>query len=200
MVHLIAAAGFGAEEGRCALDLVRDRVRTGDEPEVQDLHVVDLLAQPSEKDVRGLDVAVHQAVLMDFPVSMGGYEYTRTPDDPCVLQMISCPYGSVGAPRRDQYRVARYRMLDATFEDYEREIRTHLSGMLPRDLFDFDRDVASITVNRWPHGYTVGGPGDSTRVGRRPFGRITIATCDSAPGADMKTAIDMASRAVDELG
>ena len=42
---------------------------------------------------------MHQAVLMDFPVSMGGYEYTRTPDDPCVIQMISCPYGKVGRTR-----------------------------------------------------------------------------------------------------
>ena len=49
------------------------------------------------------------------------------------------------------------------------------------------------------HGYTVGGPGDSTKTGRQPFGRITIANCDSAPGADMKTAIDMAARAVNEL-
>lgn len=142
---------------------------------------------------------MHQAVLMDFPVSMGGYEYTKTPDDPCVIQMISCPYGAVGEPRRDQYRAARFRMLELQFEDYEEGIRSHLSGMLPKELFDFDRDVESITVNRWAHGYTVGGPGDSVRTGRQPFGRITIANCDSGPGADMKTAIDMASRAVNEL-
>jgi len=142
---------------------------------------------------------MHQAVLMDFPVSMGGYEYTKTPDDPCVIQMISCPYGTVGSPRNEQYRIARFRMLTLRFENYEEEIRSHLEGMLPRDLFVFDRDVESITVNRWAHGYTVGGPGDSTRIGRQPFGRITIANCDSAPGADMKTAIDMASRAVNEL-
>jgi len=142
---------------------------------------------------------MHQAVLMDFPVSMGGYEYTRTPDDPCVIQMISCPYGAVGASRSDQYRAARLRMLNLEFKDYEEEIRSHLSGMLPKGLFDFERDVESITVNRWPHGYTVGGPGDSARIGRRPFGRITIANCDSGPGADMKIAIEMASRAVNEL-
>jgi len=154
---------------------------------------------------RGIALAMspgnmHQAVLMDFPVSMGGYEYTRTPDDPCVVQMISCPYGQVGAPQSEQYREARARMLSLQFEDYEDEIRRHLSGMLPKEQFDFDRDVSSITVNRWAHGYSVGGSGDSTRRGRQPFGRITIANCDSAPGADMKTAIDMASRAVNELG
>ena len=143
---------------------------------------------------------MHQAVLMDFPVSMGGYEYTRTPDDPCVIQMISCPYGKFGEPRREQFREARYRMLGMQFKDYEQEIRSHLSGMFPRELFDFDRDVASISVNRWAHGYSNGGPGDSTRIGRQPFGRITIANSDSAPGSDAKTAMMMAHRAVNELG
>jgi spermidine dehydrogenase len=143
---------------------------------------------------------MHQAVLMDFPVSMGGYEYTRTPDDPCVIQMISCPYGKFGEPRREQFREARYRMLGLQFKDYEQEIRSHLSGMFPRELFDFDRDVASISVNRWAHGYSNGGPADSTRVGRQPFGRITIANCDSAPGSDAKTAMMMGHRAVNELG
>ena len=66
--------------------------------------------------------------------------------------------------------------------------------------FDFDRDVESISVNRWAHGYTVGGPKDSVKIGRQPFGRITIANCDSAPEADAKAAIDMAFRAVNELG
>ena len=142
---------------------------------------------------------MHQAVLMDFPVSMGGYEFTSTPDDPCVIQMISCPYGQEGAPRPEQYREARYRMLGLQFDDYEQEIRRHLGGMLTAGLFDFDRDVTSITVNRWAHGYATGGPGNSTRIGRQPFGRITIANSDSAPGADAKTAMMMGHRAVDEL-
>ena len=43
---------------------------------------------------RGIGLAMspgnmHQAVLMDFPVTMGGYQYTKTPNDPCVIQMIS---------------------------------------------------------------------------------------------------------------
>ena len=144
---------------------------------------------------------IHQAVGMDFPISMGGYEYTKTPDDPCILHMRCCLLGeTVGAPRLEQYREARYRMLGLQFKDYEEEIRAHFNGMLPQELFDFDRDVESITVNRWAHGYTVGGPEGSVKKGRQPFGRITIANCDSAPGADAKTAIDMASRAVNELG
>ena len=143
---------------------------------------------------------MHQAVLMDFPVSLGGYEYTRTPDDPCVIQMICCPYGTVGAPADEQRRQARLGMLALQFSDYEQEIRRHLSGMFPNELFEFDKDVASISVNRWAHGYSAGGPGDSTRIGRQAFGRITIANTDSAPGADAKTAMMMAHRAVNELG
>jgi len=143
---------------------------------------------------------MHQAVLMDFPVSLGGYEYTRTPDDSCVIQMICCPYGTVGKPAAEQRREARLGMLALQFDDYEQEIRRHLSGMLPDELFDFDRDVASISVNRWAHGYTTGGPGNSTQIGRQPFGRITVANIDSAPGSDAKTAMMMAHRAVNELG
>jgi len=143
----------------------------------------------------------HQAVLMDFPVSMGGYEYTRTPDDPCVLQMISCPYGeTVGAPKEEQFAEARHRMLARTFDDYENEIRAHLGGMLPAGAFDFDRDVTSITVNRWAHGYTSAGSPESVRRGRQPFGRITVANTDSAAGSDAQLAIEMAHRAVEELG
>jgi len=143
---------------------------------------------------------MHQAVLMDFPVSMGGYEFTESPDDPCVIQMICCPYGKVGAPQYEQVREARRNMLALQFYDYEQEIRAHLNGMLPAELFNFDKDVASISVNRWAHGYANGGPGDSTRIGRQRFGRISIANSDSAPGADAKTAMMMAHRAVDELG
>jgi len=144
---------------------------------------------------------IHQAVMMDFPVSIGSYDYTKSPEHPCVVQMISCPYGkTIGAPAIEQYREARYKMLDMRFKDYEEEIRTHLNGMLPGELFNFDNDVESITVNRWAHGYTVPGPGNSVVKGRQPFGRITIANCDSGAGADMKIAIDMASRAVEELG
>ena len=143
---------------------------------------------------------MHQAVFMDFPVSLGGYEYTQGPDDPCVIQMISCPYSEEpGKPRSEQYKEARYRMLGRQFADYESEIREHLSGMLSAQYFDFDREVASVTVNRWAHGYTVAGPGDSVKIGRQPFGRITIANSDSAPNADAIAAMEMGYRAVQEL-
>ena len=143
---------------------------------------------------------MHQTLFMDFPVSLGGYQYTQTPDDPCIIQMISCPYSEeLGKPRAEQYKEARYRMLGRTFADYESEVREHLVGMLPSTHFDFDRDVASLTVNRWAHGYAVAGPGDSAAIGRQPHGRITIANSDSAPAADAIEAMRMGYRAVSEI-
>jgi spermidine dehydrogenase len=141
---------------------------------------------------------IHQVVAMDFPVSMGGYEFTKTPDDPCILHMRSAPLGdTVGAPRVEQFRDARYRMLGLTFNDYEEEIREHLGGMLPKALFDFDRDVESISVNRWAHGYSHGNPGI---IGRQPFGRITIANSDAVDSSLLQSAVEQAWRAVKELG
>jgi len=141
---------------------------------------------------------IHQVVGMDYPVSMGGYEFTKTPDDPCILHMRSAPVGeTVGAPRVEQYREARYRMLGLQFEDYEEEIREHLGGMLPKELFNFDQDVKSISINRWAHAYAHGNPGV---IGRQPFGRITIANSDAVDGSSLPSAVEQAWRAVQELG
>lgn len=150
---------------------------------------------------------MHQVVMMDFPVSIGGYNFTKSPNNPCAIQMIGCPLGgTVGKPPIEQFREARYKMLGLQFEDYEKEIRAHLSGMLPKELFDFDRDVESITVNRWPHGYVYGGSSlydsdlpEMAKIGRQRFGRITIANIDSAPSSYAHVAIEQAWRAVNEL-
>jgi len=69
--------------------------------------------------------------------------------------------------------------------------------MLPKESFDFDRDVASISVNRWAHGYSFGDPG---AIGRQPFGRITIANSDANDSSSLQNAIGQAWRAVQELG
>lgn len=151
---------------------------------------------------------MHQVVMMDFPVSIGGYNFTKSPDEPCAIQMIGCPFGQIPeTPPIEQFREARFRMLGLQFEDYENEIREHLTGMLPSGSFDFDRDVESITVNRWAHGYVYGGSSlydsdmpEYARKGRQPFGRITIANIDSAPSSYMHVAIEQAWRAVKELG
>ena len=75
--------------------------------------------------------------------------------------------------------------------------------------FDPARDIEAITVNRWPHGYGYeynplfdpDWPEDQRPnvIGRKRFGRITIANTDSAATAYTDAAIDQAYRAVNEL-
>ena len=74
--------------------------------------------------------------------------------------------------------------------------------------FDFDRDVAAITVNRWSHGYACtptplyDDPAQQehrAKLARRRLRRIAIANSDSGWDAYTHIAIDQAHRAVVEL-
>ena len=47
-----------------------------------------------------------------------------------------------------------------------------------KELFDFDKDIESINVNRWAHGYTANKPRDSLAIGTQPLGHIAIANND----------------------
>jgi spermidine dehydrogenase len=150
----------------------------------------------------------HSLVALDFPVSIGQYKFPSKPEEPAVLFMLRAPC-SPGAPRQDQYRAGRYELLGTTFEAIERKTREQLQRMLGDVGFDAARDVQSITVNRWAHGYAYeydwysdrdlpGGPRPNV-IGRKPFGNITIANSDSAARAYTDAAIDEAYRAVQEL-
>jgi spermidine dehydrogenase len=112
-------------------------------------------------------------------------------------------------PAREQHKIGRYELLTTTFETFERKIREQLARTLSAGGFEPARDIQAITVNRWPHGYGYeynplfdpAWPEDKQPnvIGRRQFGRITIANTDSAATAYTDTAIDQAYRAVKEL-
>jgi spermidine dehydrogenase len=150
----------------------------------------------------------HKLAMLDFPVSLDGYRFSPSPLDPIVLHMSST-LTQPGLPPRDQSRQARYRLLGTSFETIEREIRTHLAGMLGEGGFDPARDIAAIAVNRWPHGYAYAPnplfdpdypAGEAPHeIGRRRFGRIAIANSDAGARAYLDEAIDQAWRAVGEL-
>jgi len=152
----------------------------------------------------------HQNAILDFPVSMGGYAYSSGPDEPIVVHMER--FGKAptpGLPPREQYRTVRRDLYTTSFEHIEREIRTHLAGMLSGAGFDPAVDIEAITVNRWAHGYAYGynsvfdafedGEQAPHVIGRAGFGRIAIANSDAGGRAMIDTAIDEAHRAVGEL-
>jgi len=87
-------------------------------------------------------------------VNTAGYDQGRDIDGPVPVMF----WGIVPPPRQDvpihdQLREARQVMLEMSFEDFEREVRTVLDGMLGPAGFDVAEDILAITVNRWPHGY-----------------------------------------------
>jgi spermidine dehydrogenase len=153
---------------------------------------------------------MHAQIFMFHGINNGGYRDDTDEPGPVTLTL----WGSVSPPAdavdlKDQLRASRTRMLDLTFEDYEREVRTVLDGLLGPAGFDVQKDILAITVNRWPHGYAYEymdlwdpdwAPGKAPHeIASKPFGNIAIANADAGAEAYTHVAIDQAFRAVQEL-
>jgi spermidine dehydrogenase len=115
-----------------------------------------------------------------------------------------------GRPAREQHAMGRMELYTTTFETMERNIRDQLARTLGGGGFDPDRDIAAITVNRWPHGYAyeynslfdsfwLEGGETPCEVARKPYGRISIANADAGAYAYTDEAINQAYRAVGEI-
>jgi spermidine dehydrogenase len=151
----------------------------------------------------------HTRLALDLAVSIGGYECARKPEEPIVIHMLKAPCRP-GRPARDQHAAGRTELYNTTFETMERKIRDQLARTLGAGGFDPARDIAAITVNRWPHGYAyeysslwdpfwLEGGETPCEVARKTFGRIAIANADAGAYAYTDEAINQAWRAVGEL-
>ncbi len=151
-------------------------------------------------------------MLLDFPVSMGGVEFSADPDKPIVMHISYAPsYADKGDPRSDRelFRHAQRIIYAKSFEDFEASIKSQMNSMLGQFGFDADRDIAAITVNRWTHGYaytpyghmgepSVDDPDSPHYAARQQNHRISIANSDSEYRAYVDGAFDSAWRAVTE--
>jgi spermidine dehydrogenase len=153
-------------------------------------------------------MSFHCHVALDFPVSLGGYQHSRNPDEPIVLHLVHVPGApNSGLDARSQFRIGAAKLLNTTFAQFEEKIRDELDRMLGPGGFDSARDIAAITVNRWPHGYGYvanslfdgDNYADTVKFARKTFGRVGIANSDAAGDAYAHLAIDQAERAVREL-
>ena len=157
----------------------------------------------------------HHGVTLDFPVSLGDYQCPKTPDEPMVLHLSRVPtFPGLGA--REQFAASKRELLATPFTTFERNIRDQLGSMLSAGGFDPARDIAGITVNRWPHGYAYGYDPETDRVAfepsqwpperqhwrkaRKRFGNIGMAATDAASNAMTESAIEEAHRAINDLG
>jgi len=147
---------------------------------------------------------------LDFPVSIGEYAFTSGPEQPAVLHGTFLPtMPDQGLTQKEQNHLGQKRIFEMSFDDYESRITRQLDGALGGAGFDVERDIAGITVNRWPHGYAYEynelfdppdfGPDKGPHIaGRAQIGRISIANSDSQAYAYVNGAIDAAYRAVQE--
>jgi spermidine dehydrogenase len=150
----------------------------------------------------------HVYTALDFPVSLGTYEFPSKPEEPMLLFMLRTPC-KPGLPMRDQHRAGRAELMRTPFSTFERNVRDQLGRMLGGGGFDPARDIDGLTVNRWAHGYAYGyNPlfdpdwAEDEKpwvVGRKPFGQIAIANSDAGASAYTDCAIDQAYRAIGEL-
>ncbi len=150
----------------------------------------------------------YNGVELDFPVSIGTYEFPQKAEDPCLVHLQYIPVGP-GATARDQQRTGRAIMLSTDFATFERNLREQMTRILSPGGFDASRDIQAITVNRWPHGYAyeynslfdpVWPAGQApNEIGRQPFGNIHIANSDAGAFAYTNEAIDQGHRAVQEI-
>lgn len=153
---------------------------------------------------------LHARLFLFKGISTGGYERSENPSEAVSLVF----WGSISPPKdaidiRSQLRASRQQLLDLTFSDFEREVRTVLDELLGPAGFDVAEDILAITVNRWPHGYAYEymqlwdpewEPGKAPhQIARQPFGSIAIANADAGASAYTHVAIDQAHRAVGEL-
>ncbi len=153
-------------------------------------------------------MSFHNRVALDFPVSLGGYRHPRDPGEPMCLHLVHV----AGAPNqgltaRQQFKIGQARLLEMPFSEFEARIRDDLDRMLGPGGFSSGRDIAAITVNRWPHGYGYvenslydGDDYEKTvERARQTVGRVAIANSDAGGDAYAHLAIDQAARAVREL-
>jgi spermidine dehydrogenase len=155
-----------------------------------------------------------QTVMFTHPVSMGDYRFSQSPDEPVVLHLQHIPL-EPGLPAPAQFRAGRQALLEMSFESFERNVRDQLGRMLGSGGFDPARDIAGITVNRWPHGYAYSVDAESGDVAwwpevwphtrrpwadaRRRLGNIAFAGTDASSNAMTESAIEEAHRAVNAL-
>jgi spermidine dehydrogenase len=154
----------------------------------------------------------HDEVGLTEAATLGGLTHASGPDEPVVAHLVKyCT--KPGLPRREQHRVARMELLNTSWETFERETRSQLQRLLGPGGFDARRDIAAITVNRWPHGYAYTynsiydpvewvyseTPSRPCVIGRQPFGLVSIANSDAAASPHTDAAMLEGHRAAQEV-
>ncbi len=167
-------------------------------------------ARSSVHQIRVAQPELMHSFGLDFPVSMGGYQFASDPTRPVLVHGTYAPaMPDSGLSAIEQHKAGRRQLYEMSYQDFETKIMRQMSGALSGAGFEAERDIAAITVNRWPHGYAYEynelwdspdfGPDKGPHLtGRKQVGRISIGNSDASAYAYVDGAIDAADRCVNE--
>ena len=72
----------------------------------------------------------HCFMALDFPVSLGEYQFSLSPDEPIILHMEQSPSNyETDAVSNDRYRLGRHQLLAMSFEEIELKTRQQLQNI-----------------------------------------------------------------------
>ena len=77
----------------------------------------------------------YASLILEQPVSIGGYRHSQTPDDPTVMTMLR-GYEHPGLHIKEQFKLGRAEMYATSFETFELKAREQLARMLAPQGFD----------------------------------------------------------------
>jgi spermidine dehydrogenase len=152
-------------------------------------------------------VGFYSRIKLDYPVSLGAYQFARSPSEPIGLHLVHVPIPPDAGDQRAAWRAGRAKLHEISFGEFEANAIDELTRFLGPHGFDAERDVAAVSVYRWAHGYAYGfntlydeeQEPETFVTARQRIGRIAIANSDAAASAYAHAAIDEALRAVGEL-
>lgn len=139
---------------------------------------------------------------MDFPINIGSYKAVEEPNKPMVLTMMRMPTPSnINDEVTTLLKIGRYELLKTSLDEFKLNIKKQLEDMFMPYGFDYEKDVAFETINRWGHGYTYEGALSRRELkeARRNVDNIYFANADSAGVAYSDASINMANKAVEKI-
>jgi spermidine dehydrogenase len=129
------------------------------------------------------------------------------PDKPTVLTFYLGLYAP-GRPAGEQGNLGRTKMLNTSYADFERQIRSQMTMLFRDSGFDAATCIAGIILNRWGHARVLQPPGFYYgRDGKRPareivqegFGRIAIAHAELNGHQNATGALMQGKRAAEQV-
>lgn len=148
-------------------------------------------------------------VMLDYPVSMGNYQFPENSNEPMIVHMVKIPvpYGT-GKGLKEACQMGRREVFGKSFSALEKEAVDELAEIFALADETLEDNILAVTINRWSHGYSyeenaLYDDEDEAEViqqkVQQAIGNIHFANSDAQWEPYMHGAINQGLRAVKEV-